>query len=243
MKDLIALTERPDLPILGRVDETDYHLLEVVVARDTNGNRLYCLHRDWGKSPMGRIANLELLVKNNTERFMVLERELSQARAAARRPELPSDELMQELLRLRARCQELEAAQAAQIDDQVEEPEELASADPLPMRGGGFRDKEPGELDCPECSAAGKLPDKAYHTPQGLGSHRFRAHGVRTASSIPDRAVTLLTLPPTTGTEVEQPFCCEICGLDTFSPDLHNPRICSRCAKVSSNGHAVEVAA
>lgn len=103
MLRLDTLAAHLGLTTLARVDNTDYCLLEVVIARDEGGNRIYCLYRDWGESPMGRIANLELIVRQNTERFLALERELSRLRTAR-----PGPDDMQELLRLRARCEQQE---------------------------------------------------------------------------------------------------------------------------------------
>lgn len=43
-----------------------------------------------------------------------------------------------------------------------------------------------GSLDCPECRAAGT--PRSFTAPQGLGAHRYRAHGVESASKQEKRA-------------------------------------------------------
>lgn len=45
---------------------------------------------------------------------------------------------------------------------------------------------EAGSLDCPECRAA-ETP-RSFTTPQGLGAHRYRVHGVEAASKQEKRA-------------------------------------------------------
>lgn len=50
-----------------------------------------------------------------------------------------------------------------------------------PKAGQKLRDAaNDGQFDCPECREAGT--PRSFAAPQGLGAHRYRAHGVESAS-------------------------------------------------------------
>lgn len=86
--------------------------------------------------------------------------------------------------------------------------------------------REEGELECPECAAAGVLPAKALFTKQKLQQHRWFAHRVRGVHAKPGAR------PPATirpADDAAPGWQCKQCGTDGL-PDRHYDEFCVDCA-------------
>ena len=84
--------------------------------------------------------------------------------------------------------------------------------------------REPGELDCPECLAEGKLPFKPVFNRRNLNQHRRYAHGVigtQTKLKAPAQIAPAEDAAPG--------WRCKQCGVDAM-PDRHYDEFCVTCA-------------
>lgn len=98
--------------------------------------------------------------------------------------ELPPLNVVGNKPRIMALCPDHRVQVYDPLVEMVKEFGQIVDIEPKaePASGTKRKAQAAGSYDCPECAAAGE--PRSFSAPQGLGAHRYRAHGVESPAKV-----------------------------------------------------------
>lgn len=239
---LSEAAQAPGLPLVTTLDDEQYERLDLIVARPIGGGpaRLYCLARDWDRTPAGRISQLVFLVESQQQQIEILARRADAADRAR--------DLERQIETLRNENEELRADLARRYDRSAPPapsiPQRQATVSPA------LTAIESELVACPVVPC-----DRTFGSAHALRVHIGKSHPEILIATVPPPPAEPVTYPcpqcdrvfesqraatmhrtrthgrAAPASDDDAPFVCAACHSDAFTRDLHEPTICIRCAR------------